>query len=182
MSNTNNQNLKNCKVDGALLAAGTDLTPTTAAGVTQTAKGGIIRRTVLKLTAVSVAVLAVNDYGGTKIADLPDGNILFLGGIADLTFTSTGITTTAANVDVGVGTAAASNAALSSTMINIIPKIDATSGSVAKGAATSTEAAKVIATSNTDLFLNIAAATTVDGAVLVSGEIELFWLDLQNQA
>jgi len=177
-----NQNLINCKVDGAALKAGLDVTPNTAAGVTQTPLAGVIRRVKLKLTAVAVSVTAALDYGSVKLVDLPNGNLLFLGGIADLTYTSTGIDTSAANVDMAVGTAAASNATLSGTMLNLIPKIDSTAGSVVKGASTSTEAAKVFATSNTDVFLNVAAATTIDGSVAVSGEVELFYLDLGDQA
>lgn len=172
--------LKNAKVDGALLRAGSDIALGT--GVTQTSKGAIIRRATLTLTNVAVAVTAALDYGSSKLADLPNGNILYLGGIANLTFVSAGIDTSNANVDVAVGTAAASNATLATTMLNLIPKIDATSGAVVKGAATSTEAAKVFATSTSSFYLNVAAATTIDGTVTVSGTIEFFYIDLGNQA
>lgn len=175
-------NLPNAAVDGALLRAGADLTANVAAGVVNTPLGGIIRHVRLKLTSVVVPVTAALDYGSIKLADLPDGNIIFLGGIAHLTIVKTSIDTTSANIDVGVGTAAASNVTLATTMINLIPKIDSTSGLVANGAASSTEAAKVFATSNTDVFLNVSAATTVDGSADVSGTIDLFYLDLGNQA
>lgn len=174
-------NLANAEVDGALLRAGLNLTPNAAAGVTQKAKGAVIRRATLKLTNFAVAVTAANDYGGTKLADLPNGNVLVLGAVVNLTFTSTGIDTTPANVDVAVGTVVASNATLSGTMLNIVPKIDATAGSVVRGAATSTEAAKVFATSSSGIFLNVAAATTVDGSLSFSGTVEFFYLDLGDQ-
>lgn len=175
-------NLANAAVDGALLRAGLDIVATAASGVTNTSKGGVVRRCSLKLTAVAVAVTAALDYGSIQIADLPDGNLLYLGGIADLVATKTTISGALSTIDVGVGTAAASNATLSSTMIDIIPKIDSDAGGLVKGAATSTEAAKVFATSNTDLFLNVAVATTTDGTVTLDGTIELFYLDLGNQA
>jgi hypothetical protein len=174
-------NLINAKVDGATLRAGQNLTPNTAALVTQTARGGIIRRATLKLSAVVVAVTAALDYGSVKLADLPNGNLLFLGAVANLTQTSTGIDTSAANVDVAVGTAAASNAVLSGTMLNLVPKIDSTAGGVVDGASATANIA-VFATSNTDVFLNVAAATTIDGSVIVSGTIDLFYLDLGNPA
>lgn len=174
-------NLRNAKVDGAQLRAGADLTPNTAALVTQTAKGAIIRRATLKLSAVVVVVTQALDYGSVKLADLPDGNILFLGAVANLTQTSTGIDTTPANVDVAVGTAAASNVTLAGTMVNLVPKIDSTAGGVVDGASATANVA-VFATSNTDVFLNVSAVTGVDGSVIVSGTIDLFYLDLGNPA
>ena len=173
--------LSNASVGGAKLEAGLNVTPNIAIGVTQSAQAALPRRALFRLENVALAVTAAQDFGSVKLADLPDGNLLVLGCVVDLTFVGAGGVDTPANVDVGVGTAAASNATLASTMINVCPKIDSTSGSVVKGASGTSQLA-VLAASSTDLFLNVGVAISSDGSLTISGTVELTYLDLGSQA
>lgn len=123
------------------------------------------RQVEIVLTDVAIALAdeaGVVAYGGLKIYDLPAGHILVLGAVADLAITksSAGVNTDW-DGDFGLGTVTASNnGTLASTEQNLIPSTatpQAVAGATtAKGASTSTEAAKVIDGSATavDVFLN----------------------------
>jgi hypothetical protein len=129
-------------------------------------------------------------YGSSKIRDLPEGVILFLGAVSDLD-----ITKSSAGVnddwdgDFALGTAAASNnATLSSTEQDLIPTTatpQASSGATtADGASTSTESGVVFDGSATakDVYLNFLVddadhdVTTTACNLIVNGYIDLTYI------
>lgn len=115
--------------------SGTTWTATSAAATAEAAASGTgvaatseelqVRTLTLTLTDVDVAMAdeaGVVAYGSLKIADMPEGVITFLGGVADLDLTKSSAGVNADwDGDIGVGTAAAdNNATLSGTEQNII--------------------------------------------------------------
>ena len=151
-----------------------------------------VRRARLTLTAFSIAVLAVNDYGGTKVIDLPFRNIMMLGMEVDTVVTkqnnTSGIITTT-DITMAIGTATASNAVLSSTMVDVIEGTSLTADTVAvdfekhsNDQATATFPRKIADGATAALFINIAAAITADSSVTVDGIIDIFYVDLGKLA
>jgi hypothetical protein len=146
------------------------------------------------LTGVVISLTAANDYGGTKIADAANTNMLIAGGIIDAVATMAGFT---ANVGTGVtfglGSAVASNATLASTMQDYVPVTSATGA-----AATATLKAHSFDiggggpalifldahATNNDLFLNAACpvATGTGTLTFTSGFASLFFFDLSETA
>ena len=171
--------LPNLEVNGAHLKAGRAATPNTAAGVKLVEEVLLPRKMVFHVST-TIAITEALDYASVKLCDLPTGQSYVLGALADLTATGTGGVDTIENLDVGVGTAAASNATLATTMINVLAKIDSTAGGVVQG----TTAVPVAVSGTTpDLFLNIAVASlSVDGSVTLTGTIEVTLLDLGDAA
>lgn len=85
----------------------------------------------VKALAISVAGTTGVGFGTAVMGDLPEGNIMFLGAMAYLTFTSADADVQATyDGDFAIGTTATADATLSSTDANII-------ASAALGAATS---------------------------------------------
>lgn len=166
------------------------------AGLTVTNEGaGEYRRTVLKFTNVAIPMIdqaGVIAYKGTKVYDLPEGAILFLGASANLALTksSTGIIATW-NGDFSLGSVIASNnATLTSTEADLIPSTStpaAVAGvSSAKGLSTTTEAAKVFngSVTATDVYLNFLVddtdhdVTTTPANLILNGTVTLSWVNL----
>jgi hypothetical protein len=169
----------NLKVEGAKAKAGRHLTPNTASGIKAVQEALVPRKAVFHIDT-TIAVTAALDYGSVKLCDLPTGTCLILGALADGVVTGTGTGFDVANVDVAVGTAAASNATLSSTMVNVMSKLDGTAVTgVVQGANT---AALEVEGTTPDLFLNVAVALTGDGTVRFVGRIEVLYLDLGDPA
>jgi hypothetical protein len=167
--------------------------PVSEAGAATVAVGDnvhTVRRARLTLTNFSIAVTQALDYGGSKLVDLPDRNMLLLGVEVDCTVVKQGNTNgivAATDLDMAVGTATASNATLASAMINVIEKVDIDTDalSVAFEAhsndnATSTFPLRVADGASTALFMNISCAITADSSVTVSGTIDIYYVDLGN--
>jgi len=153
---------------------------------------GLIHQTVLTLTALSVTMVdatTAGNQGGVKIYDFPEGNILILGGTADLTTLAGagGITDTAALVgSVGSVVAATDNATLTSTEANIVPSMSGTltgGAGTLKGVNTATAFLDGTATA-ADVYLNLAvpdAGSSADDTVAVSGTITITWINLGDK-
>ena len=96
-------------------------------GVTATEYGNqnTLHRTELKLDGLALTLTdeaGVVGYVGQKIYDFPEGAIMILGAVADLTVTESGATAATASGDFSLGTATASNnATLTSTEADVIP-------------------------------------------------------------
>jgi hypothetical protein len=168
-------------VDNTLISNGQRTSPT--ASITVAEKGSVIHRSVLSLAAKSVSVLAANDYGSTKLVDLPNTNILIVGCIVDLTATLTGgcLTAGAATVDVAIGTVATTTTAFSNAgEKNLCPKIDMSAGGVAQGANTASETNVLIAAGASNaIYLNVGEVISPpDGTVVFSGLITILYVDL----
>jgi len=169
----------NLKTDGARQRAGRAPTPNTASGVKLVQEALLPRKAVFHIDT-TIAITEALDYASVKLCDMPTGQCLVLGALAKLVATGAGGVDTITNLDVAVGTAAASNATLSGTMVNVLTKIDSAALGVVEGA---NSAALSVAGATPDLFLNIAVASlAVDGTVRLVGRIEVTYLELGNAA
>jgi hypothetical protein len=88
--------------------------------------GGPVRKSVITLAAQGITVTDALAYASLQLLDFPEGRILILGVTASLQFavTSTRSSTIndSASLTWALGTAAASNSTLSSTMVDLLPK------------------------------------------------------------
>lgn len=162
-------------------------TPATGVAVTSN-KPISVRKMRLTLTNVLVSVADADDYGSAELCTLPDSNLVFMGAEANLTLTKDGtgyIATT--DLDVALGTSAASNITLSGAMLNILPKQDVDADSLTPSLANHGLAATPVLTGVLDgatnkIYLNVSGPTETsqNGSVTVSGTVDLFYVDLGN--
>lgn len=160
-------------------------------GVVATEFGaGVLRHTRLTLTALAQAVVNGTEFQGTKVYDFPEGRILILGVTMSLAETTTSAIATTLNSGVtgalGLGTVAASNVSLTSTMVDLMPTTAfLTSTTINVAAAAATGALAVAAqfdgtTTAKDMFLNSAFATTTDvdadATMTWTGTIDFTWV------
>ena len=160
------------------------------AGLTAVTSGrGGSFRTVFTFNAMQVPVTDALAYASQKIFDCLDGKVRIKGGTAKMQFAV--LTTRASTINDnasltwGIGTVAASNATLSSTMQNVIAVTTRTlDGAVA--ALSTASAADVVAaatfdgtTTPVDFYLNLSFATgtdiDADGTLAITGTITLLW-------
>ncbi len=150
------------------------------------------QKVTLKLTDQVVSITAALDYGSVELLTWPDRNLHILGMEVDLELVkgnlSTGIVA-ATDLDVGVGSTAASAQTLATTMIDYLEKqdLDATDVSPALqvnvlGQSTATFPKQLADSATNKLFLNIGLPTpvTVDDTVTATGTIDLYVIDLGN--
>jgi hypothetical protein len=189
-----------------LLADTGDTPPTTSSGVgavpvalSQVGQcvaaeygNGVIHRTVLTLAALPQTVTNGTEYQSTKIYSFPEGRILVLGVTASLAQTTTSALASTLNASstgaVSLGTAAASNVSLTSTMVDLLPSTAFTSSATINVAGTAVTVALAASaqfdgtTTAKDVYLNSAFATTtdVDGNATQAwdGTVTLTWLSL----
>lgn len=173
----------NLEVGGAIIGSGRSVTPNAAAGVALTPLSLVPRRAQLRLENVAVAVDADDDFGSVKLLDLPDGNLVVIGALVDLTFVGADGIDTPANVDVAIGTVAtASSGFTNSGEDDIVPKLDGTAGGVVQGGPTATEALGFLAASSDSVYLNVGVSIGSDGSATFNGTVELIYLDLGDPA
>lgn len=145
-----------------------------------------VRHARVTLTNLVVAVAEADDFGGTKILDLPDSNILFLGAEVNLSLAKDGVGIVAAtDLTMGIGTAVASNATLSGAMIDLLTEaltadVDPAlfklhTHGLSTPALTFADDAAAGA-----LFLNCAATLTANGDLTCTGTIDLYYIDTGN--
>ena len=150
------------------------ITPATGALISH--QGVPVSRARISMTAVSIAVVATNDYGGTKVCVFPTAGLVLVGArlVGTLAADANLATALAAGtIDIGVGTATASATTLATTMIDYVPKFDVPASGIIASVGVTTQAA-----SADDIYLNVAAATSVDGAVTFTGYLDIFYLDM----
>lgn len=146
-----------------------------------------INQTVLTLTAQTISVLAAADYGSLLLFTFPASRCQFVGADVQLSSTKTGYAddTDNTDVDIALGSAAASNNTLSSTMVDLVAKVDATGTTVGtiSAASTPTEAPKFKAAS-TAVYLNTGGAlvTTGTGVLALTGTVKIWWIDSGSAA
>ena len=155
--------------------------PSIRGSVTQPATGKITRKAeqfgsfhYVKLTLDNVPQAVVNgtEYQGTKIYTFPEGRILVLGVTATLKQKTTSALASTLNASstgaIALGTAAASNVSLTSTMVNLLPSTAFTSSATVNVAGTAVSAALAASaqfdgtTTAKSMYLNTAYATTTD--------------------
>jgi hypothetical protein len=177
-------------------AAGVGLVPAALAQsgqVVATEYGnGVVHQTVLTLAALAQTVVNGTEYQGTKIYSFPEGRILVLGVTASLAPTTTSAIASTLNSGVtgavAVGTAAASNVSLTSTMVDLLPSTAFVTSTVinepaaAVGAALAASAHFDGHSSHKDVYLNSAFATTTDvdadATMTWAGNITITWVYL----
>ena len=147
-----------------------------------------VKRARLTLTDFAITVLEANDYGGTKLLDLPNRNMLILGMEVDCVVTKQGNTNglvAATDITMGIGSTVASATPLATTMIDYVEATAMTADTLAvdfekhtNDQSTATFPKKVADGASAALFMNIAGACTADSSVTVSGTIDIFYVDL----
>lgn len=157
-------------------------------GVTASYSALAVSKYTLTLDAIEVAVSDANDYGSAALFTFPDRNLIVLGCEVDLELVKDGtgfIDTT--DLDVALGTAAASNTTLSSGMVNVLPKQDLNATDLSPALAAHSLVATpallgITDAANNVLYLNISGPTETseDATVTASGTVELYVVDLGN--
>jgi hypothetical protein len=149
-----------------------------------------VERVTVHLDAVSLAVASADDYGSVAFVNLPDRNILCLGCEADLSIVKGNVTNgmvAATDLDIAIGTAAASNSTLSSTMVNILPKQDVDTNAVtvtlrAHGLAATGVVTGIVDSPTSTLYINCAPGNiTADDTLSITGNVTLYLVDLGNE-
>lgn len=149
----------------------------------------------IRVTACPTAIItitAANDFGSLHLLQWPDSNIHILGLESNLVLTkgntATGIIATT-DLDVGMGSAPASNATLSGVMLNYMEKQDVDGDTLTPalqvnvlGQTTATYPWQLADAAANKLYLNVStiAGVTVDDTITVSGYVDIFFLDLGN--
>lgn len=171
-------------VKGASIGGG-DLVPNTNVALTDEALR-MVRHTRLTLTDFVVLVTNSNEYGGTKLCDLPDSNMLLLGVEADLICTKDGTGIVTGELpEVALGTAIATNATLAGTMEDVLlgkalasgltpPYVNHTNDQATPHLEFFDDSASGA------LFLNVAVDPTGDGSLTISGTFDFYYLDTGN--
>ena len=151
-------------------------------------------RARLQLSGETLSVDADDDYGSLQLLDLPDRNLAILGLEADLVLTKAGTTNgleAAVDLDVGIGTAAASAQTLASAMIDLIEKVDVDDNALAVdfeavmvGQSTAAPPVFIADGASNGIYLNVGvpAGITADDSISVSGWVDLWVVDLGNRA
>lgn len=144
----------------------------------------------LTLEDFAISVDEADDFGGTKLCDLPDRNILILGCEIDLVATKGGVTNgleAATDFGIAVGTAVASNATLSGAMVDVVEEAAITADTLtpdceAHSADNSTSVLPIPLADGASnaLYLNVAAAITASDALSIDGTVTVYYLDLGN--
>lgn len=165
--------------------AGANVTATEVAGVA-------LHRTQLTLAATPVTVTDASAYANTKVYDFPEGRVLVLGATGSLQYAVTSDRTATINGNAGlnwaVGTAAATNVALTGTMADLLPQTAMTLSAANASLNTASSAALAASaqfdgtSTAKDAYLNISIPTgtdiDADGTLGVTGTITLTWVDL----
>jgi len=154
-----------------------------------------VQHSIITFTDVSITMSHANHYVGTEIYDMPLGVIGIMGASATFKLkcpeTRAGHLPNGTVVDVAVGTATASNVSLTSTMVNILPKLShtTTSDTTSYSTLTGTFLASLLATKldgttknsgPVKLYLNLACPNSddvADSIVLVSGTLRVMWIE-----
>jgi|SRR5882762_9200584 len=194
MSNKFSYYHKNARVQGTLVLANDPVTESgigASAGTGNAAveKGmGPFHQTVLTLTDMQIPVTDALAYGSQKIYDFPEGRINIQGVVANLQWGVVGARTTindSASLTWAIGTVAASNITLSSTMVDLLPKqtkvlsAATTAYNTAQGAALAASAQFDGTGTAKDAILNVGFETNTDidadGILKVSGTVVITW-------
>lgn len=161
-----------------------------ATGVTIGDNTVYVRRARLTLTNFAITVAQAQDFGGAKLLDLPDRNLMLLGMEVDCVVTKQGNTNgivAATDINMSIGTAAAAATPLAGTAIDVIEATAITADSLtvdfekhSNDQSTISFPKKLADADGLALFMNITAAITADSSVTVNGIVDIFYVDLGN--
>lgn len=149
-------------------------------------------QTTLTLSNVAQTVTDGTEYQSTKLFTFPQGRINVLGVTATLQQKTTSALASTLNASstgaIALGTAAASNVSLTSTMVDLLPSTAFTSSATVNVAGTAVSAALAAAaqfdgtTTAKPVYLNTAYATTTDvdgnATQTISGTVVITWVNL----
>lgn len=150
-------------------------------------------KVTLNLSSETLSMAAADDYGSLELCTWQDRNIHLLAMEADLVLLKAGTTNglvAATDLDVAIGSAAASNNTLSATMIDRIEKVDVDTNALSvdfeahtAGQSTATFPMQIADGATNKLYLNVAAdgGITADDTLAVSGSIDLYFVDMGNR-
>lgn len=153
---------------------------------------GILHQTTFVLSAVALSITDALAYASKKLFTFPAGRIELIGVTSSLAFA---VTTTrastinaSASMTYGLGSAAASNATLATTMVDMTPKTTqlldgaVAAYTIAKGAALAASAQFDGTSTPVPMYFNAAFETgtdiDADGAIAISGSIAATWANL----
>lgn len=151
------------------------------------------QKLTLKLSSATLSVTAANDYGSLELLTWPDRNLHILGAEFDLTLVKQGNTNgiiATTDLDVGVGSAAASATTLAGAMIDFLEKQDLDDNALSVdlevhvlGQSTATFPKQQADGASNKLYLNAVAVggITADSSLSVSGYVDLYVIDLGNR-
>ena len=151
------------------------------------------QKATLKLAGETVTVTEALDYGSLLLMTWPDRNIHILGMEVDLSLVKGGVANgllTTVDLDVGMGSAAASATTLATTMIDYLEKQDLDTDSLTLalqvhtlGQSTATFPKQLADAATNKLYLNVGlpVGITADDAITVTGNIDIYFLDLGNR-
>jgi len=180
----------NLSVEGGGSAGGTRVS-TAGVAVKHIITGPLVQ-TVFTLTNVSQAVVNGTEYQSTLLFTLPKGRIQVLGTVATVAQKTTSALATTLNASstgaLAIGSAAATNVSLTSTMANMLPSTPFTSSATVNTAGTAVSGA-LAATAHIDgtttavpVYLNTAYATTTDvdgdATQTLTGTVKITWINL----
>lgn len=138
----------------------------------------------ITLTNCAVTSDSVNHYGSQEILDLPNAGIFIVGSRDNLSCVKDGVHFISSDApNVAVGTAAASNATLSGTMINVVEQAAlagaALTETVTVNGPHSNTALQIAKGASNKVYLNVAGTMGGGGSgvLTVSGTIDLFFFD-----
>lgn len=156
---------------------------------------GNYHRTVLTLTNTPVAITEALSYGSLKLYDMPEGRLFILGVMASLALAVPAPQVRAstindnATIDWALGTVAASNVALTGTMVDLLPLRDEAAfaasgngyGAVVSGALAA--AAQFDGTTTpVDVFANFGFSDVLDidadSTINLLGTVQITWVQL----
>jgi hypothetical protein len=186
------QNNGSVQFTNDITSAGAPKQPASGAVIAKHEQFGSLCKTTLTLDNVAQTVTNGTEYQSTQIYDFPAGRLLVLGVTATLQQKTTSAIASTINSGVtgaiSLGTAAASNVSLTSTMVDLLPSTAFTSSTTINVAGTAVSAALAASahfdgtTTAKDMYLNTAYATTADvdgnGTQTISGTVVITWINL----
>jgi hypothetical protein len=153
---------------------------------------GPLVQTTITLSDVAQAVVNGTEYQSTLLYTFPKGRIQVLGTVATVAQKTTSALASTLNAGstgaLAIGSAAATNVSLTSTMVNLLPSTAFTSSATINVAGTAVSGA-LGATAHLDgtttaitVYLNTAFATTgdvdADATQTLSGTVKITWINL----
>lgn len=152
-----------------------------------------VQKIRLTLTNIAVAIADADAYGSARLIYTPDINYLVVGAEAVFTWVKDGVGIVTGELPkLALGTAAASNATLATTMSNILNGGATAGTAVASGltgswgyhSADNASTALPLTVTDTPatnaIYLNASVNPTGDGTITVSGYLDLFIIPLGN--
>jgi len=164
----------------AAIAAGLLLGVSAQAVSTHGNEKNAFRRQQYILQSDSISIAGVTSVGGSlKLYDLPEGNIIIHGVVADVLATAgTNVLVTGQTLNVGVGTAANANGAWAASETNLGSSAIAFTSGVTRARSILEAPVRIDGTASAaDIYLNVFStnALVTNGSVSVVGQVQVLW-------